>query len=121
VHIQFAELPVLDQERAKKFYTEHFNCQVAADQPMGQDGWRWIKLKFKDADTALHFVRRKNDAPEDTPVLVLVDDDVEATVRALKSKSVKIVTELRRPPWQPGRVVAEFQDSEGRRMMIGNK
>jgi hypothetical protein len=26
-----------------------------------------------------------------------------------------------RPPWQPGRMVAEFQDGEGNRMMIGSK
>ena len=38
MHIQFAELPVFDQDRAKKFYTEHLNCQVAADQPHGR--WR---------------------------------------------------------------------------------
>lgn len=36
MHIQFAELPVFNQERAKKFYTDHFDCQVAADEPMGK-------------------------------------------------------------------------------------
>ena len=34
MHIQFAELPVSNLGRAKKFYTEHFDCRVAADQPM---------------------------------------------------------------------------------------
>ena len=47
MHIQFAELPVFDQDRAKKFYTDHFDCRVAADEPMGKDGWRWIELKFR--------------------------------------------------------------------------
>jgi hypothetical protein len=42
-------------------------------------------------------------------------------VRTLKSEGVKIVTEPHRPPWQPGRMVGEFQDSEGNRMMIGSK
>jgi predicted enzyme related to lactoylglutathione lyase len=121
MHIQFAELPVLDQERAMKFYGEHFDCRVAADQPIGEDGWRWIELKFTGAETTLHFVRRKDDALADMPVLVLVDDDVEATIRALKSQRVKILTEPHRPPWHPGRVVAEFQDSEGNRIMVGSK
>lgn len=40
MHIQFAELPVSDQDRAKRFYTEHLSCQVAADEPMGESGWR---------------------------------------------------------------------------------
>ena len=44
MHIQFAELPVFDQDRAKKFYIDHLDCGVAADEPMGPDGWRWIEL-----------------------------------------------------------------------------
>jgi predicted enzyme related to lactoylglutathione lyase len=121
MHIQFAELPVFDQERAKKFYIDHFGCQVAADAPMGKDGWRWIELKFPGAETALHFHRRKDDAPSDEPVLVLVDDTVEATVKALKSKGVEIITEPQEAPWQPGRTMAEFRDSEGNRMVIGSR
>lgn len=121
MHIQFAELPVFDQERAKKFYTDHFDCQVAADEPMGKDGWRWIELKFAGAETALHFLRRRDDAPSDEPVLVLVDNDVVATVKTLKSKGVDIITEPQEAPWQPGRIVAEFRDSEGNRMVIGSR
>jgi predicted enzyme related to lactoylglutathione lyase len=33
MHIQFAELPAFDQERAKRFYVEKFGCAVAADAP----------------------------------------------------------------------------------------
>jgi predicted enzyme related to lactoylglutathione lyase len=121
MHIQFAELPVFDQERAKKFYTEHLNCQVAADAPMSKDGWRWIELKFAGAQTALHFVRRKDDAPSEEPVMVLVDNDVETTVRTLKTQGVEIITEPQEAPWQPGRTVAEFRDSEGNRMVLGSR
>jgi predicted enzyme related to lactoylglutathione lyase len=79
MHIQFAELPVFDQDRAKSFYVEHFGCQIAADQPMGRNGWRWIELKFNSAETTLHFLRRDDEVPSAEPVLVLVDDDVEGT------------------------------------------
>jgi predicted enzyme related to lactoylglutathione lyase len=88
---------------------------------MGKDGWRWIELKFPGAETALHFVRRNDDAPSAEPVLVLVDDDVEATVKFLKSKGVEIITEPQEAPWQPGRTVAEFRDSEGNRLVIGSR
>jgi predicted enzyme related to lactoylglutathione lyase len=121
MHIQFAELPVLDQDRAKQFYTEHLNCQVAADQPMGDGGWRWIELKFPGAETTLHFIRRGDDAPSAQPVLVLVDNDVGATIAGLKSRGVEIITEPQEAPWEPGRIVAEFRDSEGNRMVIGSK
>lgn len=121
MHIQFAELPVFNQERAKKFYTEYLDCQVAADQPMGDGGWRWIELKFSGAETTLHFIRRNDDAPSIEPVLVLVDNDVAAVVEALKSKGVEIITEPQEAPYQPGRTIAEFRDSEGNRMVISSK
>lgn len=120
MHVQFAELPVFDQDRAKTFYIDHFDCEVAADVPMSEDGWRWIEIKFAGADTALHFVRRKDDAPSADPVLVLVDDDVEGIVKSLKSKGAEIVSEPQPAPYDPGRTVAEFRDSEGNRMVISS-
>ncbi|TIM35067.1 MAG: glyoxalase [Mesorhizobium sp.] len=121
MHIQFAELPVFDQDRAKAFYTRHFACKVTADEKMGHSGWRWIELKFPGAVTNLHFVRRADDTPGAEPVLVLVDDDVEATIAALKAGGVEIITEPQEAPWQPGHTVAEFRDSEGNRMVIGSQ
>ena len=120
MHIQFAELPVFNQDRARKFYVDNLACQVAADTPMGKEGWRWIELKFSGADTHLHFIRRKDEAPADEPVLVLVDDAVEATVKALKATGVVIVTEPQQAPWEPGRTVAEFRDSEGNRLVLSS-
>ena len=121
MHIQFAELPVFDQDRAKAFYVDKLGCEVASDSPMGADGWRWIEVKFAGARTALHFVRRPDDKPSAEPVLVLVDDDVAATIEALRAKGVEIITEPQEAPWEPGRVVAEFRDSEGNRMVIGSR
>ena len=82
MHIQFAELPVFDQERAKAFYIDHLDCRVVADQPISNDGWRWIELGFPGAGTPLHFLRRKDEAPSESPAFVLVDSDIEATVQA---------------------------------------
>jgi predicted enzyme related to lactoylglutathione lyase len=121
MHIQFAELPVFDQDRAKAFYTDHLCCQVIADQPMGDSGWRWIELAFPHAVTNLHFIRRADAAASAEPVLVLVDDNVEATVASLKAHGVEIVTEPQEAPWQPGRTVAEFRDSEGNRMVLASR
>lgn len=121
MHIQFAELAVFDQERAKAFHIDHLNCRVVADRPMSNDGWRWIELGFPGTDTALHFLRRKDEAPSEGPVLVLVDNDVEDTVQRLKSQGVKIITEPQPAPWQPGRMIAEFRDSEGNRMVIASR
>jgi len=120
MHIQFAELPVRDQARARRFYVDHFGCTVAADAPMGPDGWRWIELAFAGSETRLHFLRARPDAT-DEPALVLVDDDVGRTIAALREKGVEILTEPHSPVWQPDRIVAEFRDSEGNRIMVGSR
>lgn len=121
MHIQFAELPVFNQDRAKTFYTEHFGCQVAAEQPMEPDGWRWIELRFPNAETTLHFFPRKDEGPSKGPVLVLVDDQVEEIVLRLQSKGVEILTAPQRAPWRPNATIAEFRDSEGNRMVISSR
>lgn len=120
MHIQFAELPVFNQDRAKKFYIDHFGCAIVADVPMGANGWRWIELKFAGSETNLHFVKRADDEPADQPVMVLVDDNVAGTAGTLKSKGVEIITEPQAAPYDPGRTVAEFRDSEGNRLVISS-
>ena len=120
MHIQFAELAVFDQDRAKAFYLSHLGCVEAADVPMGADGWRWIELKFPGAETALHFVRRADETPSAEPVMVLVDSDVTGRTAALRAGGVAIITEPQAAPYDPARIVAEFRDSEGNRMVLSS-
>lgn len=120
MHIQFADLPVFDQDRAKRFYTGHFGCQVAADVPMSETGWRWIELTLPGAETNLHFIGRPDETPSAEPVLVLMADDVAAAVAGLKSSGVEIITEPQPAPYDPARTVAELRDSEGNRLVISS-
>ena len=121
MHIQFAELPVFDQDRAIAFYSRHLGCQVAADAPMGQDGWRWIELRFAGARTTLHFLKRRDEAPSPQPVLVLVDEHLEATVSALKANGAEIINEPAPAPYDPSRTVASFRDSEGNCIVLSDR
>ena len=120
MHIQFAELPVFDQDRAIQFYRNALGCSVAADSPMGADGWRWIELALPGGQTNLHFLRRSDDRPDDEPVLVLVVDNVGDSVATLRSRGVTILTEPQEPAWEPGKTIAEFRDSEGNRMILSS-
>lgn len=88
---------------------------------MNNDGWRWIELGFPGTDTAFHFKRRKDEAPSEGPVLVLVDNDTEVTIQRLESRAVEIITKPRPAPWQPGHTIAEFRDSQGNRMVITSR
>jgi predicted enzyme related to lactoylglutathione lyase len=119
--VQFAELPVFDQDRAKAFYCEKFGCEVAADAPMGPDGWRWIELRLPGAQTALHFLRRPDAAPSKGPVLVFVADDVALSVSKLASLGARVVTDASPAPYDPRRTVAEIEDSEGNRIVISSR
>jgi hypothetical protein len=87
---------------------------------MGRDGCRWIELALPGAQTHLHFVRRADDKPSNDPVLVLVEEDVKGCIEALRKCGVEIVAEPGEPPWQPGRTVAEFRDSEGNLILFGS-
>lgn len=118
MHLQFAELPVFDQDRALAFYTQHLGCTVRVDTPMGDDHWRWIEVDFPGDDTALHFLHRENDAPSTGPVLVHVTDDVGATIEDLRDGDIPILVEPTESPFQPGHTIAAFQDSEGNQMML---
>jgi predicted enzyme related to lactoylglutathione lyase len=120
MRIKFAELPVFNQDRAKAFYMEHFDCQVAVDAPMGPDSWRWIELQFPGVETTLHFLQRPDENPSTGPVMVLVDDKVEDVVSRLKASGVK-ANDPKPAPWQPGVTIAEFWDSEGNRMVLSSR
>ena len=85
MHVQFAELPVSDQDRAIAFYVDKLGLTVAADVPMGKGGWRWVELALPGAVTRLHFIRQTA-APQDDPVLVLVDADVVGWVERLRAR-----------------------------------
>jgi predicted enzyme related to lactoylglutathione lyase len=119
--VQFAELPVFDQARAKAFYVAKLGCEVVADVPMGPNDWRRVELRFPGAETALHFVRRPDDAPSKGPVLVFVADDLPAAVRELASKGVSIVKDVAPAPYDPRRQVAEIDNSEGNRIVISSR
>lgn len=119
MHIQFAELPVADQDRALTFYTANFGCELVADEVMSEDGWRWIELKLPGSQTNLHFTDRKG-APSANPILVLIEEQVSTAVDALRSAGVEILTEPTQAPYDPNRTVAEFRDSEGNRLVISS-
>ena len=51
-HLKFVGLPVKDQDKALKFWTELMGFKVMTDQPMGP-GQRWIELGIGNSQTLL--------------------------------------------------------------------
>ena len=99
-HLKFMSIPVADQERALKFYTEKLGFKVATDQEMGP-GRRWIELRLGKAETRLVlFTMDGEEGRVGTRMNgSLACDDVEATWRQLSERGVEF---QRHPPNSPG-------------------
>lgn len=109
--IKFCTIPVADQDRALKFYTEVLGCEVHTDQPFG-DGQRWIEVAWPGRETA--FVLFTPPGMEDRiggfSSASLTTDDIEKTYEQLASKGVEFIERPTRQPWG---LQAIFKDSEG--------
>lgn len=120
MHLQFADLPVDELDRAKAFYITHLGGSEVADVPLGDSGWRWIELSLPGGQSHLHFVRRKEPVHPEEPVLALVDTDIHAVVDRLRDSGVEIISGPEAAPWDPGKISAAFRDSEGNIIAISN-
>jgi predicted enzyme related to lactoylglutathione lyase len=115
-HIHFQTLGVLDYERALAFYRDVLGFEVERDNAYG-DG-RWIFMRLAGARTMLHFDRRAEIEKTETPVLVLVTEDVDAACARLREHGVAIRSGPDDAPWEPGTRWAMIDDSEGNLLLI---
>jgi catechol 2,3-dioxygenase-like lactoylglutathione lyase family enzyme len=115
--VKFASIPVTDQDRALAFYTEKLGFRLVTDQPF--DGkQRWIELGISGADTrVVLFNTNSGLQPGGFMNVTLWTDDVEGTVRELKSKGVDI-GESQRQPWG---TFAIFKDIDGNAFVLSSK
>ena len=117
-HVKFVSIPVADQERALKFYTEKLGFKVATDQAMGP-GKRWIELRIGTAQT--RFVLFTMDGEEgrigSQMNMSIACDDVDATYRQLTARGVEFDGPPKKEPW--GTYVI-MKDSEDNRFVLGS-
>lgn len=117
-HIKFIGVPVHDQQRALRFYTERLGLEVATDQPF--DGaQRWIELRIANSQTRLVLFTPKGHEDRIGGFFngSLACDDVEATYRQLRQRGVEFSAEPQRQPWG---AFAKFHDSEGNEFVLSS-
>lgn len=119
-HIKFSELPVHDQDRAIAFYTETLGFRVKQDSHH-RPGWRWVELEIPGAETRILLTRKHEEAEDDAPSLVLVDDNVPDTYQELKMRGVEFTQEPAPAPWSSTEIYALFKDSESNTVLIGSE
>ncbi|MFI2237817.1 VOC family protein [Streptomyces chrestomyceticus] len=117
---------VLDQDRAKEFYTDKLGLEVRTDMRMGgEGGMRWLTVGAKDqpgVELTLMVPGPPGMDPESGEHLkqlvskglmgagVLATDDVKADYAALKAKGVEFLQE---PQERPYGTEAIFRDDSG--------
>ena len=116
--IKFASIPVNDQDRALKFYTEKLGFRVITDAPF-DDKQRWIELGIPRAETRLVLFTTDAFKPMIGGFMnvAFTCDDVETTFKQLKARGVDFIKEPTKADW--GTFVM-FKDSEGNQFVLSS-
>jgi len=117
--IKFLGIPVRDQNRALKFYTEKLGFRVRTDQQFS-DTQRWIELSIPGADTGV--VLFTPDGHEDR-IGTFVNtswevDNIDQTYAELQEKGVEFSGPPQKQPW--GTFVM-MKDSEGNQIVLATR
>ena len=115
--IKHTTIPIKDQERALKFYTEKLGFKVSVDVTFGEQ--RWIELKLPETDTCvvLFTMDEQKEMLGKFSNIVFSCKDVRATTEQLKEKGVEIVTDPTEESWGTYSI---FKDSEGNRFCLSS-
>ena len=88
--VKFVSIPVKDQDKSLKFYTDALGFGIVTDAPMGPGQQRWIELKIPGAETKV--VLFTPDGHQDRiggfQPISFSTDNVEKTYGELKDRGV---------------------------------
>ncbi len=117
--IAFTTVSCVDQERAKRFYTDVLGFGLRRDEPMGDpDGPRWIEVAPPGAGTCLVLFHAPDQAGGFAP-FVLDSDDLVATCAELEARGAHVTTQPKVEEW--GSWWAQIKDSEGNEIGVGQR
>jgi predicted enzyme related to lactoylglutathione lyase len=116
--IKFTSIPVRDQEKSLKFYTEKLGFQIMTDQAFGKQ--RWIELAIPGADTGvvLFTMQGHEDRIGTFQPISFWTDNVQKTYEQLKAKGVEFVQPPKTESWGTSSM---FKDIDGNQFHLGSK
>ena len=117
--IKFLGIPVRDQDRALRFYTEKLGFRILTDQEFSGTR-RWVELSIPGAETGL--VLFTPEGQEDR-IGTFVNtsweaDNIEKTYEDLRAKGVEFTGPPQKQPWG---TFAMMKDSEGNQIVISSR
>lgn len=119
VRVSKVSIPVRDQDRALKFYTEVLGFQLVRDTPYGE-GARWLEVRAQAQDVHVVLTAPMSGAaqPGMFQSVLFTSDDVVATYEALKSKGVEFPMAPRKEFWGTSAV---FKDLDGNTFSLASE
>ena len=117
--IKFLGIPVRDQERALRFYTEKLGMRILTDQEFSETQ-RWIELSIPGAETgiALYTPDGHEDRIGTFVNTSLEVDNLERTYDELVARGVEFTGAPQKQPWGS---FAVMKDSEGNQLVLGSR
>jgi predicted enzyme related to lactoylglutathione lyase len=117
--IKFLGIPVRDQDRALRFYTEKLEFRTLTDQEFSA-AQRWIELSIPGADTGV--VLFTPDGQEDR-IGTFVNtswevDDLNRAYEELLARGVEFAGPPQKQPWG---TFAIMKDSEGNQIVLASR
>jgi predicted enzyme related to lactoylglutathione lyase len=117
--IKFLGIPVRDQDRALRFYTEKLGFRIFTDQEFS-DTQRWIELSIPGAETGVVlFTPQGHEDRIGTFVNTSWEvDNIEKTYDELRGRGVEFTGPPQKQPWG---TFAILKDSEGNQIVLGSR
>lgn len=117
--IKFLGIPVKDQDRALRFYTEKLGFRILTDQEMGPTQ-RWIELSIPGADTGIVlFTPEGHEDRIGTFVNTSWEvDNIDQTYADLLAQGVEFAKPPQKQPWG---TFAIMKDSEGNQIVLSSR
>ncbi|WP_066520749.1 VOC family protein [Curtobacterium ammoniigenes] len=113
--VRVVSVPVSDQERAKRFYTEQVGLVVLAESTFGP-GMHWIQVGPEGGEASLTLVTWFDSMPAGSLRGLVIDcDDLNADYEAMLERGVPF---LAPPAEMPGGVFASFLDPDGNQIAL---
>ena len=117
--IKFLGIPVRDQDRALRFYTEKLGFRILTDQEFSETQ-RWIELSISGAETGV--VLFTPDGCQDrigTFVHTSWEvDNIGKTYEDLQARGVEFASPPQKQPWG---TFAVMKDSEGNQIVLSSR
>lgn len=117
--IKFLGIPVKDQDRALRFYTEKLGFRILTDQQFSEKQ-RWIELSIPGAETGLAlFTPEGHEDRIGTFMNTSWEvDNVEKTYEELAARGVEFAGPPQKQPWGTSAIL---KDSEGNRIVLSSR